>query len=73
MMFVKTALPKTGDMSISFYLQEFLMMKLEKVNHLLVITITIVSLGCLLSACDSKNEAERRHPRLTMVIVITNK
>ena len=34
------------------------MMKLEKVNHLLVTTITIVSLGCLLSACDSKNEAE---------------
>ena len=34
------------------------MMKLEKMNHLLVIIITIVSLGCLLSACDSKNEAE---------------
>ena len=33
------------------------MMKLEKMNHLLVI-ITIVSQGCLLSACDSKNEAE---------------
>ena len=34
------------------------MMKLEKMNHLLVIIITIVSQGCLLSACDSKNEAE---------------
>ena len=33
------------------------MIKLEKMNHLLVI-ITIVSQGCLLSACDSKNEAE---------------
>ena len=34
------------------------MMKLEKMNHLLVIIITIVSQGGLLSACDSKNEAE---------------
>ena len=43
------------------------MMKLEKVNRLLVITITIVSLGCLLSACDSKNEAETDYNNLGVV------
>ena len=36
-------------------------MKLEKVNHLLVITITIISLVFFLSACSSKEHAIAYH------------
>ncbi|MDP7000235.1 MAG: tetratricopeptide repeat protein, partial [Candidatus Poribacteria bacterium] len=36
-------------------------MKLEKMNRLFVIIITIVGMGYLLSACDSKNDAKTHY------------